>query len=61
MILLQTGIYLSLLLALGAWLPNIPGAARAPEPQLTVRQQVVSQVRRRPKVTERLEMAAGRK
>src|SRR5437773_5408933 len=48
--LFQTRIYLSLLL-LGAWLPNIPAAARSPEPRLTVRQQAVSQVKRRTKVT----------
>src|SRR5205814_4982057 len=48
--LFQTRIYLSLLL-LGAWLPNIPGAARAPDPRLTIRQQVVSQVRGRTKAT----------
>jgi len=49
--LFQTGIYLSLLLTLGAWLHNIPAAARASELRLTVRQQAVSQVRRRTKVT----------
>src|SRR5256885_8174751 len=48
--LFQTGIYLSLLLTLGAWLPNIPAAARSPQQRLTVRQQAVSQVRRRTKV-----------
>ncbi len=51
MILLQTGIYLSLLLALGALLPNIPAAARAAEPLSPVRQPAVSQVRGRTKAT----------
>ena len=51
--LFQTGIYLSLLLALGAGRldsTTTPTSARSPEPRLTVRERAVSQARRRTKV-----------